>query len=144
MDHSEDKSHSTHAELPSKTAQQILSERFEYFSKNNDINNQLCCFDHRYYQFKFYDKIQPDKLSIHSVVPFGDADRFRFSQIFEGFKAKKAASVEELGLESQQISRGVAAILGMAICDTLGACTEFIPFRKSGLGVIKTGLKDVY
>lgn len=77
-------------------------------------------------------------------MPLGDPDRLRFSQIFEGFKAKKAASVQELGLESEQISRGIAAVLGMAICDTLGACTEFIPFRKSGLGVIKTGLRDVY
>ncbi len=33
--------------------------------------------------------------------------------------------------------------MGMAIGDALGASTEFIPFNKEGLGIIKTGFGDI-
>ena len=35
-------------------------------------------------------------------------------------------------------------MLGMAICDALGASTEFQSFKKNGLGIIKDSFKDIY
>ena len=34
-------------------------------------------------------------------------------------------------------------MLGMAVCDALGASTEFQHFRKEGLGIIKNGFEDI-
>jgi ADP-ribosylglycohydrolase len=41
-------------------------------------------------------------------------------------------------------SRGVGAVMGMAIADALGACTEFKPWNKAGLGIIKDSFYDIH
>jgi ADP-ribosylglycohydrolase len=40
-------------------------------------------------------------------------------------------------------SRSIAAIMGMAVADALGASTEFEHFNKKGLGAIKKGFRDI-
>jgi ADP-ribosylglycohydrolase len=35
-------------------------------------------------------------------------------------------------------------MLGMAICDALGASTEFQPYKKNGQGLIKNGFNDIH
>ncbi len=34
-------------------------------------------------------------------------------------------------------------MMGMAICDALGASTEFIPYRKKGYSLIMNGFNDI-
>ena len=37
----------------------------------------------------------------------------------------------------------MASLLGLGICDALGASTEFIPYQPKGLDIIKDGFFDV-
>ena len=41
------------------------------------------------------------------------------------------------------MERCVASLLGLGICDALGASTEFIPYQPKGLDIIKDGFYDV-
>ena len=47
-----------------------------------------------------------------------------------------------LGL-SQKESRAVACFLGLAICDALGASTEFTPYKKDRRDLVKSDFEDV-
>ena len=51
--------------------------------------------------------------------------------------------VKELNIKDIRESRGIGAILGMAIGDAIGASTEFLPFQKQGLKLIENGFKDI-
>ena len=44
---------------------------------------------------------------------------------------------------STRESRGIASILGMTICDALGACTEFEEYNPKGWDYIKKGFTDI-
>ena len=56
--------------------------------------------------------------------------------------ADKEYNVQSFGI-SQKESRAIASFLGLAICDALGASTEFIPFKKDRRDLIANDFLDV-
>jgi hypothetical protein len=69
-----------------------------------------------------------------------DDDRKKVEDIFKNREKDIDISSLNLSLKRQ---RAVASVLGMAICDALGACTEFSEYIKGGYGIIKNGFKDI-
>ncbi len=53
---------------------------------------------------------------------------------------KPNAAVLDLGLKT---NRGIACLLGLAVCDALGACTQFLEFVKDRRDLIKHDFKDI-
>lgn len=83
----------------------ILCDMDYYFSK------QL----HRHLHGDFYNKylVLPDK---------NDEDRVKFSAIFKKMEEDKNFSPTVLNLSLRE-SRGIGAVMGMAVCDALGSST---------------------
>jgi len=94
-----------------------------------------------FYKSNQYGIIHNDEFNIFSLIPQNDKDRNKFQEIFEKMDR------ENLGPESLRLakehSRAIAVMLGMAICDALGASTEFQPYEKSGLKLIENDFKDI-
>lgn len=84
-----------------------------------------------------------DLLNTYSIISEKDSDRIRFSGIFQKMKEEKDYDPVLLGIEDVEVRRCVASLLGLAICDALGASTEFEPFIKEGYAIIHEGFKDI-
>ena len=94
------------------------------------------CSEKLYFDEKLSKKLQDGEFNTHSLIPQTDPDRLKFSSVFEKMKSDQVFNAKLLNLGLKQ-SRGVAAVMGMAIADALGASTEFESFNKKGLGIVK-------
>jgi hypothetical protein len=84
-----------------------------------------------------------DLLNNFSIIDEKDADRVRFSAIFQKMREGKDYDPALLGIGDVEVERCIASLLGLAICDALGASTEFSPFIKKGYAFIQEGFKDI-
>lgn len=84
-----------------------------------------------------------DLLNNFSLIAEKDADRTRFSAIFQKMKESEDYDSALLVIGDVEMERCIASLLGLAICDALGASTEFSPFIKEGHAIIQEGFKDI-
>lgn len=94
----------------------------------------------RYFKQQLYKVFPSYYYCKYSLVGPMDEDRKKVEEIFKNREKDIDISSLNLSLERQ---RAVASVLGMAICDALGACTEFSEYVKGGYGIIKNGFKDI-
>jgi hypothetical protein len=67
--------------------------------------------------------LSEDLLNTFSIISEKDSDRIRFSAIFERMKESKDYDPIKLGIEDVEVERCIASLLGLSICDALGAST---------------------
>lgn len=103
-----------------------LERRKDQYSEFKD--KILCDMDF-YFSKQIHHTVSSGFFCVHSIISKEDEDRLRFSQFFKEMQEKGPIDVKQLGFESKK-SRGIAAIMGMAIGDALGASTEFENFKK--------------
>ena len=77
-----------------------------------------------YFQHQVYHKIRSDFFNVYSIIPQDHEDRVRFTGIFKKMTEEEKFDPSLLSLNPKE-SRAVAAVLGMAVVDALGASTEF-------------------
>ena len=78
-----------------------------------------------------------------SIIPRQDELRKLYEDTFDQMKKGDHFDPSFLLLESREVERCVGSLLGLGICDALGASTEFIPYNPRGLDIIKNSFKDV-
>jgi hypothetical protein len=80
---------------------------------------------HYYFSKGLYKNLRSDVFSEYVSLPArDDPDRLKFAAIFQQMSHQADYSPAPLQLSLRE-SRGIAAVMGMAICDALGASTEF-------------------
>jgi ADP-ribosyl-[dinitrogen reductase] hydrolase len=95
----------------------------------------MCDLDF-YFKQQVYRKVRYDFLNVYSVVPQDHPERLRLSPLLSQITHEAKFDPVPLAIPTAE-SRALAAVLGMAVADALGASTEFEYFEKEGLGVIK-------
>lgn len=64
-----------------------------------------------------------DLLNTYSIINDKDTDRIRFNAVFHRMKEGKDYDPIKLGIQDVEVDRCIASLLGLAICDALGAST---------------------
>ena len=83
-----------------------------------------------YYNNNLAKRIGPAFFNTFSIISPIDVDRDRFHHLLRSMFLQEKPDPLVLGLQIKE-SRAIASLLGLGICDALGASTEFIPFEKS-------------
>ena len=106
-----------------------IQQKKSLYLKAQDIKGRIMCDMDFYFKHQIYAKVRHDFHNAYSVIPEDHPDRLRYRDIFTSMLQDNKYDPASLGLTLTE-SRGVAAVLGMAVADALGASTEFEKFRK--------------
>lgn len=124
-------------------AQAALKVKEAYFKSAEDPLNMLLCDLELYFTSGSKAKLKESTYNKHSIISGNDPDRGHYASIFKQMRDKNTYEAKTLGFDSA-LSRGVGAVMGMAIADALGASTEFIAWEKKGLGIVKSSFNDIH
>jgi hypothetical protein len=102
-----------------------------------------------YFENKRKRTLSESDYNTFSIIDKNDKDRLHFvpifQKMFEEYKKsnyKNPMNKSVLKLDAKK-ERAIACLLGLAIGDALGSCTEFTAFEKDRTTLIKYDFKDI-